>query len=321
MAEDHDLDEVVDDWNLPMEFHLFAKHETHVLHLNTPVVAKHCHNHRNLDREDGATLELECVESLTPLDMIGLSSGAHDATGHCVWTGAFLLIATLDAPTTDYTNDESSGSVTLPSSILSLVFKSKCVIELGSGTGIGGIALSKSHSCRPKRIFFTDADPDVLALCQRNCKRNLSPGAESDQVGPENVLKWRTVKLTWGQDPLPSEIKPSSFDAVLATDVLYDIGLLPALLRTASACLVRGGHFCLSHVPRACFNSENQPVDDLEGHIVDQAERHGFKLAATIRPRDCQQSTRIPPSALNYIKMCDLDQVGAAILVFALIDE
>jgi hypothetical protein len=167
-----------------------------------------------------------------------------------------------------------------------------------------------------RRSCFTDADLDVLALCQRNCERNLRPCTESDSVVDENFAEWRTVKLTWGQDPLPSEVVPSGFDAVLATDVLYDIGLLPALLRTASTCLVRGGHFCLSHVPRACYNSKNPPVDDLEGYIVHQAERNGFELTATIRPRDCQQSTRIPSSALNYVHMCDLDQVGAAIFVF-----
>jgi predicted RNA methylase len=316
MTEDDDLHEVVDDWNLPMEFHLFAKHETHVLHLNTPEETTHGQSVNDSDHENGATLQLECVESLTPLDMIGLSSGAHDATGHCVWTGAFFFIALLDSTTTSPSTDESPDSFSDPSSILPSVFRSRRVLELGSGTGIGGIALCKSQSCRPKHVCFTDADLDVLALCQRNCERNLRPCTESDSVVDENFAEWRTVKLTWGQDPLPSEVVPSGFDAVLATDVLYDIGLLPALLRTASTCLVRGGHFCLSHVPRACYNSKNPPVDDLEGYIVHQAERNGFELTATIRPRDCQQSTRIPSSALNYVHMCDLDQVGAAIFVF-----
>jgi Lysine methyltransferase len=318
MTDENDLDEIVDDWNLPMEFHLFAKHETHVLHLNTPPGVTY---DDSSDHDDGATLQLECVESLTPLDMIGLSSGAHDATGHCVWTGAFFFLAILDSPTSSSSNDNSPDNFSVSSSsILSAVFRSKSVIELGSGTGIGGIALCKSQSCRPKHVCFTDADPDVVALCQRNCERNLRPCAESDHAADENVAKWRTVKLTWGQDPLPSEVVPSSFDAVLATDVLYDIGMLPALVRTASACLVRGGKFCLSHVPRACYNSKNPPLDDLEGHIVDQAKRNGFELAATLRPRDCQQSTRIPAAALNYVNMGDLDQLGAAIFVFTSIN-
>jgi hypothetical protein len=126
---------------------------------------------------------------------------------------------------------------------------------------------------------------------------------------------------------------PGGFDAVLATDVLYDVETLPSLLETASACLgdapppgegscdngvgvVAAGHLCLSHVPRACYTSENPPVPDLEAHIVEQARLHGFELFRAIRPDECPQPPGIPSGALNYVTMRDLQQAGAAILVF-----
>jgi hypothetical protein len=130
-------------------------------------------------------------------------------------------------------------------------------------------------------------------------------------------------------------MQPGTFDAVLATDVLYDIGWLPSLLRTASACLVDPkircstvdgggsgagcGYVCLSHVPRACYNSTTHPPGpDLERHIIDEARHHGFELVdrGIVRPQDCPQPD-IPPGALNYVRMSDLQQVGAAIIVFA----
>jgi hypothetical protein len=47
-----------DDWNLPLDFHLFAQHE-----------------------KQSRNVEIECVEALTPLDMMHFSAGTHDATG------------------------------------------------------------------------------------------------------------------------------------------------------------------------------------------------------------------------------------------------
>jgi predicted nicotinamide N-methyase len=190
-----------DDWNLPLDFHMFAQHESHSIYI---------HSARDF--------QIECVEALTPLDMMNLSTGTHDATGHCVWMGAFLLIAAIDS--------------------LKEVFREARVIELGCGTGIGGIALLLSGaSSAPSFLSFTDSDPNALALCGRNCQSNL----DEPQYQLENV--------GWGT-PLPSSVSPNSFDVVVAADVLYDISCLPLLLTTAKECLKDAGYFVLVHVPR-----------------------------------------------------------------------
>jgi methylase of polypeptide subunit release factors len=48
-------------------------------------------------------------------------------------------------------------------------------MELGSGTGFGGIALfvlSQRAKCTPKEHVLTDADPTALELCRWNCDIN-----------------------------------------------------------------------------------------------------------------------------------------------------
>jgi predicted nicotinamide N-methyase len=190
-----------DDWNLPLDFHMFAQHESHSIYLNS-----------------ARDFQIECVESLTPLDMMNLSTGTHDATGHCVWTGAFLLIAAIDR--------------------LKEIFRGRRVIELGSGTGIGGIALLLSgESSAPSFLSLTDADPNALALCRRNCESNL------------DEYQYQLEEVVWGT-PLRASVPANSFDVVVAADVLYDIGFLPLLLTTATECLTDVGYFVLVHVPR-----------------------------------------------------------------------
>ena len=287
-AEEH-----VDDWNLALDFRVFARHEPRKIY---------CRNLRRFDDHDPQStyMVVECVEALTPLDMTNLGSGIHDATGHCVWTGAFLLIESLNA--------------------LSVYFHGKSVVELGCGTGIGGIALLCSRCASPSHVVLTDADPDALELTNRNCNHN------------KLISTCYTVaELTWGNpvDELRRSTSPSvstrAFDTVVATDVLYDIGLLPALFQTAVDCLSsfelrdQRGIFVLSHVPRACYSSEHPPVKNLEEYIVEHAKEYGFELKEILRPSDLSsnEEERLT-GALNDLSLEEMGQVGAAILVFLL---
>jgi len=280
-------------WNLPLDFHLFASHQTHRIRLTAQQF-----------------FELECVESLTPLDMMHLSNGIHDATGHCVWMGAFLLIASIAA---DHLQEH---------------FQGKRVVELGAGTGIAGLCLLLSDdSVAPLCVTFTDADLDALALCQRNCSSNLgkkkkgNDNREPTSAAAERLL-YQVQELTWGK-PLPLSVSENCYDTVLATDVLYDIGLLSPLLTTASECLRAspGGSFVLSHVPRACFDTEHPPVASLEEYIVQQATGFGFQLESILRPNDLlspESATAVKmKDALNDdVSVQDLHEAGAAILIF-----
>lgn len=284
VPEDEEL-EVVDDWGLPMDFHLFAQHELQRVYYGS-----------------GSSLQsfpILCVEALTPIDMVLLSNGLHDATGHCVWTGACLFVASLEL-------------------LFGTYFRNKRILELGCGTGICGIALLRMASLHAegesttKRTFvtFTDSDPEALALCQRNCELN--------QLQQQQKECYAVESLTWGNS---SCSRMSSFDTVLATDVLYDIEQLEPLLQTTRACLRGcGGTFVLAHVPRACFTAKNhsQCRDDginLQSYIVQQAKELGFVVHRILFPNDLPQQPT-PNDAFNQMSLSNMQDIGAVILIF-----
>jgi hypothetical protein len=298
---DSDEEERIDDWNLDFNFCAFAQHETLKIYSRHFTVGQ-------ADTTVPPFIEVECVRSLTPLDMISLGSGDNDATGHCVWMGAFLFIEGL--------------------TVLSEFFLGKNVVELGCGTGICSIALLRSRHAIPSYIFPTDADQNALELCMRNCKRNRIPSTS-----------FKVAKLTWEDSILPELLDPigddSSMDSnhnvdiVFATDVLYDIGCLTHLIQTAVDCLTRSssekdcqikaGTFVLSHVPRACYSSKHLPVTNLESYIVERSKDFGFVLKEIIRPNHLLRVDEAAAEfALNNLSLDEMDQVGAAILVFSL---
>ena len=145
---------------------------------------------------------IECVKDLTPLDMMQLSSGVHDATCNCVWTGAYLFLAALSLSqwvlSTTTTSKPSSPSGRFVS-LFSQCIENQTILELGSGTGLAGLGcllftsslapVTTSTSTKTRttdeavttttgtpngqtRVCFTDADPAALRLCHRNCQLN-----------------------------------------------------------------------------------------------------------------------------------------------------
>lgn len=246
-------------WDLPPDFDLYATHE--VKTVRYPPELGRGTNGRARDR----SFRIECIEPDTPLDINNRtqSSSACDATGHCVWAGAFLLLQCL--------RDLAALDV--------VVVGGRRLIELGCGTGIGGLALllaaDYDPSLVPSHVCFTDNDPDALRVCERNCRRNDLPASS-----------YATAELAWGED-VRREME-GGFDVALATDVLYDVDLIVPLFGTAARCLPSGGAFVLSHIPRACYNEGNPPraVEDLEKYIVDEAAGCGFRLVGTLRPPD-----------------------------------
>ena len=88
-------------------------------------------------------------------------------------------------------------------------------MELGCGTGLAAIALSKLLST--EALVATDVSESALDLCSQNCNMN-------------QIKNIQIEKLCWGET-LDSE---QPFDTVLATDVLYDIQAWEPLLKSAN---------------------------------------------------------------------------------------
>jgi predicted nicotinamide N-methyase len=298
-------------WGLDSDFELFAKYQvktvfypSHDVHEDYGVTNSNSTGHDNhvCDGEfqtnslyHRKSFKIEFIEPNSPLDILnkGTSSTQYDATGHCVWAGAFLLIECLK-DLQEY-----------------LLGKKKRIIEFGCGTGIGGLALAlrdvREHDMSPF-VCFTDTDPAVLEVCRRNCILN--------QLKSEC---YSIQELTWGeqvQDPVAVEPRSSLllFDIGLATDVLYDIDLIDPLFASITTWVVTGGIFILSHIPRACYNQGNPPeaVQDLEKYIVDKAEQYGLVLDQIIRPPSCPEEL-----SAEILKWCPKSAFyGAGVFVF-----
>ena len=234
---------------------------------------------------------IECIEPDSPLDINNKShsSSQYDATGHCLWTGAFLLLLCIDE-------------------VLERIdIKGKRLIEFGCGTGVGGLTiLNALPTTTPSYVRFTDNDPAALEVCERNCKLNNL-----------HETRYSIQELTWGEkDGGTGQTKDDNvtFHFALATDVLYDVDLICPLFTTVSHSLLSGGLFILSHIPRACYNEGNPPeaVEDLEKYIIDQAIKYNLHLETIIRP-----PTEEKFFADEILEWCTVTSfLGGGILIF-----
>jgi len=261
-------------WDLPADFDLYAKHEVkHVYYPSKKACNDSDNNDDNSNNADtnghtnttpSSFFLIECIEPDSPLDINNTTqsdSTQYDATGHCVWAGAFLLIQCIhELLEKKYfikqlfnNNNNNNNNNNIGKN------NNKRMIEFGCGTGIGGLAFLMLHkrdddydddndddtddanstlnsnnsnsenNVVPSSVYFTDNDPDALKVCERNCKLNNLPES-SYTIG----------ELTWGEkDAEYATATTDQFDIALATDVLYDIDLIHPLFTSVSECLVR----------------------------------------------------------------------------------
>jgi predicted nicotinamide N-methyase len=253
------------------------------------------HDTCDIDLPNGTSLQIASTASLSPLDMMDLSLGTHDATGHCIWMGAHLWIQALPALESYF----SAGPGVC-----------RC-LELGSGTGLAGIAVFKYYgSSTVFELALTDNSESALKLCRLNCTKNgLYDNDDNDQLQSLQV-----ELLEWG-NTLVSGAAASVFDVVMATDVIYDIAAWKPLLETARKSLPNGGHLLVSHVPRAALPNEvvegSSTIEQsyhktLESYMIRTAKEHGFLLKVSLKPNDLQP----------FEKQQDMEDAGASILVF-----
>ncbi|KAH9254670.1 hypothetical protein BASA81_007437 [Batrachochytrium salamandrivorans] len=82
------------------------------------------------------------------------------------------------------------------------VFSEKSVLELGSGMGLGGLAVAKF--AHPQRVVLSDFHPDVVSNCAFNAKLN-------GLVVQSIALDWETIGEGGDEE---------KFDVVIGTDVI-----------------------------------------------------------------------------------------------------
>jgi len=180
------------------------------------------------------TLTVRCVSELTPLDMIDLSCGTADATGHKVWLGASLFVAFLWKAHT-----------------LRRWMQGRVAIELGCGTGLGGLSLAAATNAR--LVVLTDGHAGVAELAAVNAKDNVA--ATGNTAVEVRRLEWgqgygepltcqehRNAAFVSGEggvsDPATDDApKSQKGDLILICDAIYDESVVEVLVQTAASLL------------------------------------------------------------------------------------
>lgn len=253
----------------------------------------------------------------------------YDGTGTLVWLAAKALVWLLDQDSNEIRTKylRYSPSSEKPAN----EFR---VYELGCGTGLPGIASlllgSLDQGVSNKlRVCFTDSDKEALENCQKNCELNKL----DDASYTHEVLQWWDTPITSaspsGHLSLKLQRDLGIVQTVLAADVLYDMKMIPPLLQTAYDLLQsESGTMILSHVPRFCLprrdneeeetpgeslRSPTQPFDDLENHILQEAQTIGFHLLETIRPHKVLQIPAAQPGLSSSNSKSGIQITGASL--------
>uniref|UniRef100_A0A7S4B360 Calmodulin-lysine N-methyltransferase n=1 Tax=Chrysotila carterae TaxID=13221 RepID=A0A7S4B360_CHRCT len=120
------------------------------------------------------------------------------STGSSIWGGGLVLAREMEEMGRDF-------------------WAGKRVLELGTGTGLGGITAAKLGAAQ---VVATDRDEAVLQLASRNARENLGARASSFRAAP----------LEWGTDaPL---LRDDKFDVLIGADLTYNREGWTPLLKT-----------------------------------------------------------------------------------------
>lgn len=278
----------------------------------------------NIFPDKVVALESYAAQQMTPLDMTYGDAEKnrdefYDGTGSLVWLAsiAFCHMVAQDLIPQLKSNQK----------------KEQLICELGCGVGLASIATIMASADRNNRtVVFTDNDQDALDLCRRNCElNNLEPTSYCQEI-----LAWGTPLLDGNDEE--GVLKESSFDIVLATDVIYDISMLPPLLQTAFDLLKWNAKFIISHVPRFCLPKDNEkrhgeaaatagigssPQQELEEFIKEHAQLMGFRLRDTMRPHKVlsniprtTQGGEVIDEVTSTISLQHLQEAQAVLFIF-----
>lgn len=175
------------------------------------------------------------------------------ATGFTTWSSAVLLSRRLlAAPSAYFSTTAQSTESDSPRNPLR-------VLELGSGTGLAGIASSIALESlnAPAHVVLSDYDDVTLATLTRNLDINQT----------SNTSITREVrKLGWGSSELGAmSDQAGCFDVLLGADIVYEPGH-PALIYTVAEHLLDArGVFHLLVPQRHTHTAELETLERLFG--------------------------------------------------------
>jgi hypothetical protein len=121
-------------------------------------------------------------------------------------------------------------------------------------------------------LTLSDGDPATVDLAMENLRLNASLLDPNIFVTCSN--------LSWSE----AAENTSPLDVVFATDVVYDLSILPPLLCTARKHLKTSGLFILSHIPRANIDHDSAvgSESELVSIITKAALSNNLKLQSNV---------------------------------------
>ena len=146
----------------------------------------------------GEFIHIKCSESL-------ISEGT---TGYSLWEASVALLASL-------TNSNSKYKE---------IFRNKRVLELGSGTGLGGLAIASLAN--PQSVLLSDVSQVHDAYTLPNILLN-----------PKSKTKLKTEVIHWNDLIIAADEYAHHFDTIVGCDLIYDPEICSLLFSAFKALL------------------------------------------------------------------------------------
>ena len=142
--------------------------------------------------------------------------------------------------------------------------RGRSVLELGSGTGLGGCALM-ARGCR---VVFSDLAPVCAEITTNNATRSyhkLKSYSLPIDLHPPSV-----IPIDWTDADNLQDLRDSSFDVILLTDCVFSELLIPSLVRTVvEACGSRKGVVVYAVHEIRNEDANKLFVQSMKGHFRD----------------------------------------------------
>ncbi|GAB6020464.1 Protein fam86a [Chamberlinius hualienensis] len=117
------------------------------------------------------------------------------------------------------------------------LLRSKVLLELGCGLGLTGIVISKT--CQPTKYIFTDTHPRVINQLEHNISVNFNFETTSHDTTLCKMASSIVVsECDWLDEAAFNQLKAAYLpDVVLAADVVYDVTIIPSLVKVLNCFL------------------------------------------------------------------------------------
>ncbi|KAL6946944.1 hypothetical protein ACO0QE_001800 [Hanseniaspora vineae] len=153
----------------------------------------------------------------------------NNTTGFRTWEAALYLLFFLYGETSPISELVQKANIKhINDNAKAMFSKPLRVLELGSGTGICGLALYKFPvGLQIEEVTLSDGSQDIVEnIIPHNYELNKEAREES-----RSVTKLSIKQILWGKDDFIPELK-HSYDLIIGADVTYDARVIPLLVES-----------------------------------------------------------------------------------------